>query len=251
MNKFLVALILALAVVNINADLDGSAPTKWTTRETADQEARDKLLDDLLSGYKAYSYPSNSTVNFGVSLLNVDLDEAENQMKVSTWLRFSWNDGRLAWDKDERGVSVLRIPADKVWLPDVTLYNSANQNDRMACWNSNVLIYSTGKVLWVPPCHLQTFCNLTLDRTPFEEQTCILKFGSWTFDGLTLGLDFWEKEQFVNTNDFQGSSRFEITTNKAVRNEKFYDCCVEPYFDLTFTLGLTQIDNLAKCNKKN
>jgi nicotinic acetylcholine receptor len=253
MRQFLVALLFALAVAKINGDaVDGSAPTKFKTSETASQADRDKLLDDLFKDYKPYSYPSNSTVGFGVSVLNVDLNQETNQMETSVWLKISWTDSRLVWDAEEKGVNVIRVPPSKVWIPDVTLYNSANQNQRMSCWESNVLIYSTGKVLWVPPCHLQSFCNLTLSRTPFKEQTCTLKFGSWTFDGLTLGLDFWENKKLVDTNDFAGSSKFEITKNTAVRTEKFYDCCVEPYIDLTFTLGLTQIDNtIHKCDGKN
>jgi len=49
--------------------------------------------------------------------------------------------------------------------------------------------------------------------------------------------------------DLQGSAAYEITQNSAVKNDKRYACCVEPYYDLTFTLGLKKRDNGAtKCD---
>jgi len=69
---------------------------------------------------------------------------------------------------------------------------SANQQHRASCWDSNAIIYATGKVIWVPPCQVTTYCNLTLDRDPLGEQKCDLKFGSWTFDGNTIDLQFFD-----------------------------------------------------------
>ncbi|KAL8616702.1 hypothetical protein ACOMHN_031684 [Nucella lapillus] len=35
-----------------------------------------------------------------------------------------WQDERLTWDpKDFNGLSILRIPCEKIWLPDIVLYN--------------------------------------------------------------------------------------------------------------------------------
>ena len=40
-------------------------------------------------------------------------------------LRFQeWMDERLVWDPaDYSGLEVLRMPCDKLWLPDMVLYN--------------------------------------------------------------------------------------------------------------------------------
>jgi len=246
MRQFLLAFTLALAVASVYCEGNAESP-KWVTEESAGQEARDKLLDQLFAGYKSYSYPENSTVEFGVALLDVQLDEERNRMNTDAWLRISWIDTRFTWDKEALGITLLRVPSNKVWLPDVTLYNSAQQGERLKCWDSNVLIYSTGKVLWVPPCHLETYCNLTVARSPYKEQLCTLKFGSWTFDGLTMGLDFWQGEKYADVQDYFGrNTKYEITKNTAVKNEKKYDCCVEPYFDLTYTIGLTRHDESVK-----
>lgn len=252
--KIFAAAFLLLAAASIRADevTEGTAPVsakKYATEEHAGQAERDKLLDDLFTNYKKESYPDNSTVKFGVALLDVSLDQEHHTLLSSVWLRIVWTDRRLVWDKEERGVSVLRVPPSLLWLPDVTLYNSAAQNNRLSCWESNVLIYPNGEVLWVPPCQLVSFCNLTLDKHPYGEQVCTLKFGSWTFDGFTMGLDFYNDEKRFDVSDFSGSPVYDITQNSAVKNEKKYDCCVEPYYDLTWTLGLKKRDpeQSSKC----
>ncbi len=45
-------------------------------------------------------------------------------MKSNVWLRLVWNDDQLQWDEaDYGGISVLRLPPDKVWKPDIVLFN--------------------------------------------------------------------------------------------------------------------------------
>lgn len=35
-----------------------------------------------------------------------------------------WTDYRLAWNSSRyEGVKILRIPAKRIWLPDIVLYN--------------------------------------------------------------------------------------------------------------------------------
>ena len=45
-------------------------------------------------------------------------------MKSNVWLRFVWTDYQLQWDEaDYGGIGVLRLPPDKVWKPDIVLFN--------------------------------------------------------------------------------------------------------------------------------
>ena len=45
-------------------------------------------------------------------------------MKSNVWLRFIWTDYQLQWDEaDYGGIGVLRLPPDKVWKPDIVLFN--------------------------------------------------------------------------------------------------------------------------------
>lgn len=53
------------------------------------------------------------------------LQNEKNQiMKSNVWLRLVWNDYQLQWDESEYGgIGVLRLPPDKVWKPDIVLFN--------------------------------------------------------------------------------------------------------------------------------
>lgn len=51
-------------------------------------------------------------------------------------------------------------------------------------------IYSEGLVEWKPPAIYKSSCEIDVEYFPFDEQTCVLKFGSWTYDGFKVGLFF-------------------------------------------------------------
>lgn len=137
-------------------------------------------------------------------------------LNSDVWLKISWTDNRLTWDPaDYGGLQNMRITPDQLWLPDTTLFNGYVLNitvdkgclgncgiliiicmifttsPAMQCTPTNAILYPNGKVLWVPPCKLTSYCNFTKDAT--AEQECVVNFGSWTFDGLTMGLEFFEK----------------------------------------------------------
>lgn len=51
-------------------------------------------------------------------------NEKNQIMKSNVWLRLVWSDYQLQWDEaDYGGIGVLRLPPDKVWKPDIVLFN--------------------------------------------------------------------------------------------------------------------------------
>lgn len=51
-------------------------------------------------------------------------------------------------------------------------------------------IYYQGLVEWKPPAIYKSSCEIDVEYFPFDEQTCVLKFGSWTYDGFKVDRDF-------------------------------------------------------------
>jgi len=53
------------------------------------------------------------------------------------------------------------------------------------------VVDSDGTVLWIPPALFRSSCSIDITQFPFDVQTCQLKFGSWTYDGFNLDIDFY------------------------------------------------------------
>ena len=53
---------------------------------------------------------------------------------------------------------------------------------------------------------------------PFDEQTCVLKFGSWTFNGDQVSLDFYNKKNHVDLSDYWKSGTWDIIEVPGYRN---------------------------------
>ncbi|KAF0773433.1 acetylcholine receptor subunit alpha-like isoform X3 [Aphis craccivora] len=51
-------------------------------------------------------------------------------------------------------------------------------------------IYHVGLVEWKPPAIFKSSCEIDVEFFPFDEQTCVLKFGSWTYDGFKVPLPY-------------------------------------------------------------
>ena len=47
-------------------------------------------------------------------------------------------------------------------------------------------LMSSGKVEWKPPAIYHSSCEMDVEYFPFDEQTCVMKFGSWTYDGFQV-----------------------------------------------------------------
>ena len=81
----------------------------------------------------------------------IDLDE-KNQILTSTWwLDITWTNYWFKWNStDYGGIKIIRIPPKHLWMPDLILYNSANENFD-ATYPVKVLVYSDGTMNQIPP----------------------------------------------------------------------------------------------------
>ena len=85
-------------------------------------------------------------------------------------------------------------------------------------YKSNVLIYPNGEVLWVPPAIYQSSCTIDVTYFPFDQQTCIMKFGSWTFNGDQVSLALYNDKKFVDLSDYWKSGTWDIISVPAYLN---------------------------------
>ncbi|KAM9084209.1 acetylcholine receptor subunit delta isoform 3-T3 [Megaptera novaeangliae] len=111
-------------------------------------------------------------------------------LTLSNLISLGWTDSRLKWDaKDFGNISVLRLPSDMVWLPEIVLENN-NDGSFQISYSCNVLIYPSGYVYWLPPAIFRSSCRISVTYFPFDWQNCSLKFSSlkYTAQEITLSL---------------------------------------------------------------
>ncbi|XP_070543505.1 neuronal acetylcholine receptor subunit alpha-7-like [Ptychodera flava] len=201
-----------------------------------------RLLAALMNEYNPFERPvANESlpieIKFGLTLQQIlDVNERDQILTTNVWLRFIWFDHYLSWNESEyEGLSQIRVPADKIWVPDVLMYNSADERFD-GTFHTNIVVSSTGECLWIPPGIFKSTCIIDVSNFPFDEQVCQLKFGSWTFDGFQLNLvKLWETGDVSN---FMENGEWDLVDIPAIRTELFYPCCPEPFPDITFHIKM-------------
>ncbi|XP_022919263.1 acetylcholine receptor subunit alpha-like [Onthophagus taurus] len=210
-----------------------------------------RLYDDLLSNYNKLVRPVVNvtdalTVKIKLKLSQlIDVNLKNQIMTTNLWVEQSWYDYKLKWDpKEYGGVEMLHVPSDHIWRPDIVLYNNADGNFEVTLATKATLNY-TGRVEWKPPAIYKSSCEIDVEYFPFDEQTCVMKFGSWTYDGFQVDLRHVDEVKGTNVVDigvdlsaFYTSVEWDILEVPAVRNEKYYTCCDEPYLDITFNITM-------------
>uniref|UniRef100_A0A1I7YTV7 Neur_chan_LBD domain-containing protein n=1 Tax=Steinernema glaseri TaxID=37863 RepID=A0A1I7YTV7_9BILA len=106
-----------------------------------------------------------------------------------------------------------------------------------------MVVYSTGEVNWIPPGIFRASCKIDITWFPFDEQSCYLKFGSWTYNGNAIDLhldhnDTIGEEPSIDLSTYIPSGEWLLTSAPAVREESYYNCCPEPYPTIKFFLNL-------------
>ncbi|KAM9456715.1 neuronal acetylcholine receptor subunit alpha-9-II [Clarias gariepinus] len=165
-----------------------------------------------------------------------DMDERNQVLIAYLWIRQTWYDAYLKWDKDEYdGLEVIRIPSSLVWRPDVVLYNKADE-DLPSPVDTNVVLRYTGEITWDAPAITKSSCVVDVSYFPFDSQQCNLTFGSWTYNGnqvdITMAMDSGDLSDLVE------NVEWECDGMPATKNVIMYGCCSDPYPDITYTLLL-------------
>ena len=153
-------------------------------------------------------------------------------MTTNLWVEQFWYDHKLVWEpEDFGGVDLLHVPSTNIWLPDIVLYNkqvfiyiwsgneffffSADGNFEVSL-ATKATLYSNGLVEWKPPAIYHSSCEMDVEYFPFDEQTCVMKFGSWTYDGF----------QVINW----GFNIFLLSTFLGQRKSSATTACLKHYF---------------------
>ncbi|OXU25983.1 hypothetical protein TSAR_004107 [Trichomalopsis sarcophagae] len=240
--------VLALLFSVVVAVTDGFHPEINSFEANPDTK---RLYDDLLSNYNRLIRPvvnntETLTVWLGLKLSQLIEMNLKNQvMTTNVWVEQKWFDYKLRWDPEEYGgIEMLYVPSENIWLPDIVMYNNADGNYEVTLMTKATLKY-TGEVYWKPPAIYKSSCEIDVEYFPFDEQSCNMKFGSWTYNGAQVDLKHMEQvpgsnlvAMGIDLTDFYLSVEWDILEVPASRNEEYYPCCKEPYSDITFNIKM-------------
>jgi len=229
-------LILALLYPRHDAHFDLQPVKEHGVQEES------RLLNYLMSNYDrevrpVYNASQKVVVRVGITLTQIfDMDEKNQVMTTNIWLDQEWKDEMMTWDpKDFNGITKLQIPCDKLWLPDIVLYNSADDYSK-GYFRSLATVEHTGNVFWPPPTKFRSTCPVNVMYFPFDDQTCDLRLSSWMYDGTKV--DVINRTKDVDLENYMPNGEWELLETRLIRSIKYYPCCPEPYPYVTVTVKI-------------
>ncbi|XP_037079403.1 acetylcholine receptor subunit alpha-L1-like [Pollicipes pollicipes] len=234
----LVSARLVLLLLSWNLPANGQPEVPQDGRLQNNEEK--KLMDFIVRGYDPDVRPllnaSHSiSIQLGITLTQIfDMGEKNQVLTTNVWLDQEWTDELLTWDpKRFGGMMELRVPCEKIWLPDIVLYNNADDYTR-GYMQSKAMVHHNGRVFWPPPTKFRSTCAVDVTYFPFDDQTCILKLGSWTYNGFQV--DVTNRTEQVDLTNYIPNGEWELLEARINRNVVYYSCCPEPFPDVTITL---------------
>lgn len=222
------AVLLLLAMKNPT----NMARYDYPAKEYSDQE-ESKLLNYLMANYDrevrpVYNASSAVFIKVGITLTQIfDMDEKNQVLTTNIWLDHEWTDEMLTWNPaDFNNITKLRVPCDKLWLPDIVLYNSADDYS-MEYYRALAVVESNGLVFWSPPTKFRSTCPVEVTYFPFDDQTCNLKLSSWMYDGSKLDVKAFREN--VDLKNYVSNGEWELLEVKLIEAEDKYAIGDEPY----------------------
>uniref|UniRef100_A0A8C8A3A2 Cholinergic receptor, nicotinic, alpha 6 n=1 Tax=Oryzias sinensis TaxID=183150 RepID=A0A8C8A3A2_9TELE len=205
-------------------------------------KAEDRLFRKLFRRYNQFIRPVENvsdpvTVEFEVSISQL-VKVPQHQLFSTVWIRI-WNDYKLRWTPAEfDGIEFIRVPSNKIWRPDIVLYNNA-VGDFLVEDKTKALLKFDGTITWIPPAIFKSSCPMDITYFPFDYQNCSMKFGSWTYDKAKIDLVLIGSK--VNLKDFWESGEWEIIDAPGYKHDIKYNCCEEIYPDITYSFYIRRL----------
>ncbi|XP_026464536.1 acetylcholine receptor subunit alpha-type acr-16-like [Ctenocephalides felis] len=238
--RYILLLFVCLFIREVrNADTDDASKSAQNLTWS------DKIKKSLLADYDKFTRPAErdntTTVQVGLVITHVDLDEQTAVMTVNGWTKMTWKDPKLVWDPEQfNGVKTIHLADHEIWQPDILLYNSATGSSIDHYGNTLAIVFNGGDVLWVPPSTFSAFCELDLTYWPYDTQHCRIKLGSWTYDANQLDIVLSTPDTTDFTELLISNNEWQVKDYTAERHQKYYPCCPEPYADVEFNITLTR-----------
>jgi len=140
-----------------------------------------------------------------------------------------WPEYRIKWNPSEfGGISTISVKYEDLWTPDTMLYNGQEMYRNNAEDRRNALVQldeETQNHSWVYFFYNAKYsvgCRFDMRFFPFDQQTCVLTFGTWTYDESKI--IYLVNESSATEEHYQSSSAWSLInfTMEAYREKYTY-----------------------------
>ena len=73
-------------------------------------------------------------------------------------------------------------------LNEISMFLYSADGNYQVTLMTKATVHYTGLVVWEPPAIYMSSCKIDVEFFPFDQQTCQMKFSSWTYDGSQVDL---------------------------------------------------------------
>ncbi len=164
-------------------------------------------------------------VMFGLSLIQLELDEEGKRFVTSMWSVLTWLDAHMVWSPAQyAGVQSVQIETQHIWVPDVMLSNTADTEVSMR--HAQLTVFSSGFVVWQPHTIYKSYCPCNVQAYPFDRQVCDLVFMSWSYPTSKMELSMADDRGIglkAFNSDYKDASGWNIFKQEANRKREGRD----------------------------
>ena len=198
------------------------------------------LLSTLFDKYEPDVRPrKNLTESIDVFMdmytMSIDkVDEKRQTFTIRAFLEVTWRDDFLIWDKSTYGgVAHINVPNNKIWLPDMALLDVYDSLIDLGQKDGRAVILNDGTVTIWPYKMYTVGCKIKIQRFPFDVQTCVLDFLSWTNPITTLNINTSET---MNLGRYTENAEWELESAEPTYYLQPYGKTFWAHIKYTFTL---------------
>jgi gamma-aminobutyric acid receptor subunit alpha len=223
----------------------GLAPNSFVRAITKDELRNESTAVALI---ESLTNRSDSRVRPGVygpaTVVKVDLfvqsfgplNEMQMEYSIDIEFRQMWIDPRLVFNASDPDIPVY-IPyhsIEKFWLPDIYFPNEKSGSMHVITLpNKSIRIYPNGTVRYLSRMAMSLSCTMYLAKFPLDEQRCLLKVSTYSYDERELKLIWTDNDPIELHLNELNLPQFDL-------NSVGLEPCSESYKTGSFSLGAKQ-----------
>ena len=159
------------------------------------------------------------TLNLMLIAINT-IQEQQQLFHAHVWVELAWTDCSLMWDPSQyEGTDVLLMDLKNLWRPDLCFMNDVSDDKCVKVKDDDtVLVDSNGNVRWWFAREIKAHCDISINKYPFDEQTC----------GIAIGKHYWTDEKvelrpkvpYVSMKNYKPNGEWNIL-NSSIKYDKW------------------------------